>query len=129
VSHYARYQIIPAAGEHALSDAEAKKADPNYLMDELPKRIARGPVKFRLLAQVANEGDPVNDGTAVWPVDRKLVSLGTISLTKTVEDQVTAQKLIMFSPLNLQSGIEPSTDPVLLARPPAYGVSFSQRIR
>jgi len=129
VSHYARYQIIPVAGEHALSDAEAKKADPNYLMDELPKRIAQGPVKFRLLAQVANEGDPVSDGTAVWPDDRKLVSLGTISLTKMVKDQVTAQKLIMFSPLNLQPGIEPSADPVLLARPAAYGVSFSQRIR
>jgi catalase len=129
VSHYARYQIIPVAGEHALSDMEAKKADPNYLMDELPKRISRGPVKFRLLAQVANEGDPINDGTAVWPDDRKVIFLGTISLTKTIEDQVTAQKGIMFSPLNLQSGIEPSADPVLLARPPAYGVSFSRRIR
>ncbi len=129
MSRYARYQIIPVAGEHALSDAEAKNADPNYLMDELPKRIAQGPVKFRLLAQVANEGDPINDGTAVWPVDRKLVSLGTISLTKTVKDQVTAQKSIMFSPLNLQPGIEPSADPVLLARPAAYGVSFGQRSR
>jgi catalase len=129
VSHYARYQIIPVAGEHALSDAETKNADPNYLMDELPKRIARGPVEFRLLAQVANEGDSVNDPTAVWPADRKLVSLGTISLTKTVKDQVAAQKSIMFSPLNLQAGIEPSADPVLLARPAAYGVSFSQRIR
>ena len=129
VSHYARYQIIPMAGEHALSDADAKKAAPNYLMDELPKRIAQGPVKFRLLVQVANEGDPLNDGTAVWPDDRKLITLGTISLTSTVKDQVTAQKGIMFSPLNLQSGIEPSADPVLLARPPAYGVSFSQRIR
>src|SRR5882672_6245995 len=129
VSRYARYQIIPVAGKHALSDADAKKVDPDYLMNELPKRIAQGPVEFRLLAQVANEGDPVDDGTAVWPADRKLVSLGTISLTKTVKDQVTAQKLIMFSPLNLQSGIEPSADPVLLARPAAYGVSFSQRIR
>jgi catalase len=129
VSHYARYQIIPVAGEHALSDADAKKADPNYLMDELPKRIARRPVKFRLLAQVAKEGDPVNDGTAVWPDDRKLVSLGIISLTSTVKDQVAAQKAIMFSPLNLQSGIEASADPVLLARPAAYGVSFSQRSR
>jgi catalase len=35
----------------------------------------------------------------------------------------------MFSPLNLLAGIEPSDDPVLLARPPAYGVSFSQRLR
>jgi len=127
VSHYARYQIIPVAGEHALSEAEAKSADPNYLMDELPKRMARGPIEFRLLAQVANEGDSINDPTAVWPADRKLVSLGTISLTRTVKDQAAAQKSIMFNPLNLQTGIDPSADPVLLARPAAYGVSFSQR--
>jgi len=48
-------------------------------MDELPNRMAHGPVEFRLLAQVANDGDSVNDPTAVWPADRKLVSLGTIS--------------------------------------------------
>src|ERR1700704_426369 len=75
VSHYARYQIIPAAGEHALSDAEAAKAAPNYLMDELPQRITQGPVKFRLLAQVAAEGDSLDDPTSTWPPDRKLVSL------------------------------------------------------
>ena len=46
-----------------------------------------------------------------------------------VKDQVAAQKSIMFSPLNLQPGIEPSADPVLLARPAAYAVSFSQRTR
>jgi len=129
VSRYARYQIVPVAGEHALSDAEAKTAEPNYLMDELPKRIAEGPVKFRLLAQVANEGDSINDPTMTWPSERKLVFLGTVSLTGTIKDQATAQKLIMFSPLNLEVGIEPSADPVLLARPAAYGVSFSQRIR
>jgi catalase len=129
VSQYARYQIIPAAGEHALGDAEAAKAAPNYLMDELPQRITKGPVKFRLLAQVAAEGDSLNDPTSTWPPDRKLVSLGTLTLTQTVKDQATAQKLIMFSPLNLAAGIEPSADPVLLARPAAYGVSFSQRIQ
>ena len=36
---------------------------------------------------------------------------------------------IMFSPLNLQAGIEPSADPVPLIRSAAYGVSFNQRIR
>jgi catalase len=91
--------------------------------------MARGPVKFRLLAQVAAEGDSINDPTSTWPPERKLVSLGTITLTQPVKDQVTAQKLIMFSPLNLAAGIEPSADPVLLARPAAYGVSFSQRIQ
>jgi catalase len=117
------------AGEHALGAAEAAKAAPDYLMDELPQRIARGPVKFRLLAQVAGEGDSLDDPTSTWPPDRKLVSLGTLTLTQTVKDQATAQKLIMFSPLNLAAGIEPSTDPVLLIRPAAYGVSFSQRIQ
>jgi len=59
----------------------------------------------------------------------RLVVPETLTLTQTVKDQATAQKLIMFSPLNLAAGIEPSADPVLLARPPAYGVSFSQRIQ
>jgi catalase len=128
-SHFARYQIIPEAKAPTLSDEEAKKASPNYLMDELPARLAKGPVKFRLLAQVAGKDDSINDPTVTWPADRELVSLGTITVRNVVADQVQAQKIIMFSPLNLLAGIEPSADPVLLARPAAYGVSFSQRIR
>ena len=127
VSHYGRYQILPVAGEHALSAADAAKATPNYLMDELPQRIAKGPVKFRLLAQVANDGDNINDPTAVWPADRKRVELGTLALTSTPKEQAQAQKALLFNPLALQAGIEPSADPVLLARPAAYGVSYGQR--
>ena len=127
VSRYARYQILPVAGEQALSDADAAKAAPNYLMDELPQRIAKGAVKFRLVAQVAKDGDPVNDGSVAWPAGRELVELGTISLNKTPTEQVNAQKTLLFNPLLLQAGIEPSADPVLLARPGAYAVSYGQR--
>ena len=126
-SQFVRYQILPVAGESSLSDAEAAKAAPNYLMDELPARIATGPVKFRLLAQVAEAGDSINDGSVVWPQERKLVELGTISLTKTAVDQAKEQKVLLFNPLALTAGIEPSADPVLLIRPAAYGVSFAQR--
>jgi catalase len=129
VSRYARYQILPLAGSHALSGAQAAKADANYLMDELPLRIAKAPVKFRLVAQLANEEDASNDPTVVWPAERELVVLGTIALTNTVKDQVSAQKAIMFNPLTLPPGIEPSADPVLLARPAAYAVSFGQRLQ
>jgi catalase len=127
VSHYARYQIIPLAGERALSEADAKLAAPNYLMDELPVRLAKAPVKFQLFAQVAEDGDAIDDATAVWPPERKRVLLGTISVRKMLPEQTAAQRAIMFSPLNLLAGIEPSADPILLARPPAYGVSFSRR--
>ncbi len=128
-SHYARYQIVPLAGEHALSEADAAKAGPDYLMEELPRRIAAGPVKFRLLAQLAAEGDSTDDPTAVWPADRKIIPLGTITLRSTVADQVEEQRKILYNPLALTAGIEPSADPVLLARPPAYAVSFAQRAR
>jgi catalase len=128
VSRYARYQILPAAGEHALSDADAAHAAADYLMDELPRRIAKAPVRFKLVAQLANEGDSLDDPTAVWPADRAILELGTIELTGTVQDQVNAQKIIMFNPMSLLAGIGPSADPVLLARPSADGVSFSQRI-
>jgi catalase len=57
------------------------------------------------------------------------VFLGTLTLTSAVKEQVKSQKSIMFSPLNLTAGIEPSADPVLLIRPAAYGVSFAQRSR
>jgi catalase len=127
VSHFARYQILPVAGEHALTAAESAKADPNYLIDELPKRIAAAPVKFRLVAQVAKEGDVTNDATAVWPPDRQIVELGVISLTATQKEQAKEQKALLYNPLALTAGIEASADPILAARPPAYAVSFSQR--
>ena len=128
LSRYARYQIIPQSGEHALTTEQSAKADPNYLMDELPMRIAKGAVRFRLLAQLAKEGDSINDPTEVWPADRETVVLGTLRLTSVIKDQAAAQKFIMFNALSLQPGIEPSADPVLLVRPAAYGVSYSRRL-
>jgi catalase len=127
VSHYARYQFVPLAGEHALTAPEVAKVDPNYLMDELPKRIAAGPVKFKLVVQVAKEGDVTNDATVQWPADRQIVELGVISLTATEKDQVKEQKALLFNPLSLTPGIEASTDPILAARPPAYAISYTQR--
>lgn len=122
---YIRYQILPMAGEHAL--AEDAKPEPNYLMDELPKRVAKGPVKFKLMAQLANKGDNVNDPTAVWPAANKVVELGTISLNQAVGDQVAEQKKILYNPVSLPAGIEPSDDPILAMRFPAYAVSYGQR--
>jgi catalase len=127
VSRFARYQILPLAGEHPLAAADAAKADPNYLIDELPKRIAAGPVKYRLVAQLAKEGDVTNDATAVWPPGREIIELGLISLTATEKDQAKEQKALLYNPLSLPNGIEASDDPILAARPPAYAVSFTQR--
>ncbi|MDY7576453.1 catalase family peroxidase [Actimicrobium sp. CCI2.3] len=127
-SQYARYQIIPLAGMQALTDADAVKAAPNYLMDELPQRIATGPVQFRISAQLAGKDDPINDGTKVWSDSNPQIELGILSLDKMSPDSAAAEKTLAFNPLLLTDGIVPSADPVLLSRPIAYSVSVVRRL-
>lgn len=129
ISQFGRYQIVPIGGEKFLSTEQNAKAAATYLMDELPKRLKSAPAKYKLLVQLAREGDAVNNGSITWPKDRPLVDLGTLTLTTVVSDSVAAQKKLDYNPLVLPDGIEPSNDPVLLARPGAYGYSVKQRNR
>src|SRR5258707_119791 len=67
VSRYGRYRIVPEAGLDHLPDAIAAGKSANFLFDELAERIASGPIKFRILAQLANDEDIVDDATIHWP--------------------------------------------------------------
>jgi catalase len=122
-----RFRIEPAQCEEILSTEEAAKRDSNYLMAEIGPRIAKEPAKFRLLAQLAEPGDPTNDATKPWPDDRKTVDLGTLTVSKAVPDSAEAEKALLFMPNNLTDGIEVSDDPLIDARVQAYAVSFSRR--
>ncbi|ACA20226.1 Catalase domain protein [Methylobacterium sp. 4-46] len=122
-----RYRFVPVAGTAYLEAAEAAKRDPDFLMRELPARLAQGPVEFRVLAQLASEGDSTRDATRPWPEDRRLVEMGTLTLTKAVANSEEAQKALLFMPNALPDGIEVSDDPLIDARVQAYAVSFSRR--
>lgn len=125
-SRYVRYQLRPLAGEQYLSEEEGIKAHSDYLMDELPVRLAKAPLRFSLVAQIATPFDNVKDPAVAWPSDNPHVELGTIHIDKFVADPTVA-KTILFNPVSLLPGIEPSADPVLALRFPAYAVSFGQR--
>ncbi|MEE7458891.1 catalase [Methylorubrum populi] len=122
-----RFKFVPAQGEEILSAEEAKKRDPNYLMDEIGPRIAREPAKFRVLAQLAEAGDPTNDATKPWPDSRKTIDLGTLTVSRAVPDSAEAEKALLFMPNALTDGIEVSDDPLIDARVQAYAVSFGRR--
>jgi catalase len=122
-----RYQLLPVAGRRNLSDDEAKAMSPNFLTEELRTRLANGPVKFRLVVQLANAGDPTNDPSLVWPDDRRTVEMGTISVTSIVADSDAAQKALVFFPTALTDGIELSDDPLPALRTSAYAMSFARR--
>jgi catalase len=122
-----RYKILPVAGQHDLSDAEAKTKSPNFLADDLRARLKTGPINFRLVVQLANPGDPTNDGSLVWPEDRRTIDVGTLSITAVVADSDAAQKALVFFPTNLTDGIELSDDPLPALRTSVYVLSFVHR--
>lgn len=84
------------AGEHYLNDADTAKQAPNYLGKEIQKRVKHGPIKFKLVLQIADARDKLNGPWVTWPKQRKTVELGTIEITKTVVDNDAAQKQLIF---------------------------------
>ncbi len=122
-----RYQILPVAGQHYLTDAEAKAKSSNFLSEELRTHLAQEPVKFRVLLQLPSSGDPTNDASIVWPDDRKTVELGTITITSVVPDSNAAEKALAFDPTNLTDGIELSDDPLPALRSKVMRLSWMHR--
>jgi catalase len=127
VSRYGRYRIVPEAGIDHLPDAIAAARSANFLFHELAERIARGPIEFHILAQLANDGDTVDDATVHWPEERTLLDLGTMTLTAPVADNAQEQKRIIFDPIPRVEGIDPSDDPLLELRAAIYLLSGRRR--
>lgn len=127
ISRYGRYRILPEAGDEHLDAAAATAKGANYLFDELEERIAKEPVRFRLMVQLADDGDQVDDVTVHWPESRQLLELGRFSFNNPVLDQAHEQKQIIFDPIPRVDGIEPSDDPLLELRAAVYLLSGRRR--
>jgi catalase len=127
VSRFGRYRILPVAGNEYLDDAAAAAKTPNFLFDELKDRIANGPVKYRIVVQLAKDGDTLDDATIRWPEDRPQLALGEISLTAIAPDNPTEQQRLIFDPIPRVDGIEASADPLFEPRANVYLMSGRRR--
>jgi len=126
-SRYGRYRIVPEAGvDHLTAEAAAAKSA-NYLFDDLAERIAKGPITFRVVAQLPNDGDIVNDATEHWPEDRTLLDLGSITLTAPTANDAHEQQWTIFDPIPRVDGIDASDDPLLELRAAVYLISGRRR--
>jgi catalase len=124
---WVRYRWRPGAGELRIPDAEARGMGRDYLSAELAERLREVPVEFELVLQLAGEGDPLEDSTAVWPEERETVVAGVLEISEQIPDPETDGALVVFDPTRIVDGIELSDDPILHARPGAYSVSIERR--
>lgn len=122
-----RWRVEPVAGIDTFSGEDSARQPPDFLREEIAARVAKAPVAFRFLAQLAEPGDPTNDATKPWPKERKRIEMGTLTLTKAVPDSASAEKALLFMPNNLTDGLEVSDDPLIDTRVQAYAVSFGRR--
>jgi catalase len=124
---YIRYEIVPEVGLEHYSEEDAKALSANYLSEEIKERVGKGSVGLKVLAQIAEEGDPTNDITKKWPESREKVELGSIKLTGLVADDAATQKTTIFDPIPRVDGIVESDDPILQFRAALYLVSGRER--
>jgi catalase len=126
-SRYGRYRVLPVAGNEYLDAAGAAARGPDFLFDEIKERVAREPVRFQVVVQLAADGDTVDDATIRWPEDRPRLVLGEISLTQIAADNAKEQQQIIFDPIPRVDGIEPSADPLFDPRANVYLMSGRRR--
>jgi catalase len=122
-----RYRIVPEAGNDYLTTEQVPSISENYHYNEIAARVAKEPIRFRILVQLADASDTVDDATVHWPESRALLELGTVELTEVVPDNEAQQKHIIFDPIPRVDGIEASTDPLLELRAAIYLLSGRRR--
>jgi catalase len=125
---WARWRFAPDVPEERIADDEARGRGRDYLHDEIADRLRSGTVGFEFQLQLAAEGDPLDDPTAVWSDERELVNAGRLAITEVADDPERDGHIDVFDPTRVVDGIELSDDPILHARPKAYSVSAYRRL-
>ena len=127
MSRYGRYRVLPVAGNEYLDEAAAAARGPNFLFDEIKERVARGPLRFHVAVQLAEDGDTIDDATVRWPEERPQCAFGEISLQEIAANNAGEQQRIIFDPIPRVDGIEASADPLFEARANIYLMSGRRR--
>lgn len=125
--HWGRYVWEPEEGLEYLTDEQREAVPRDYLQKEIRERLGSGIARFTLEFTLADEDDPLDDPTHEWEGEREVVELGELEITEVVENPETPDEPLVFDPMRLTDGIEPSDDPILAARPKAYSVSIDRR--
>jgi catalase len=126
--HWGRYTWEPEAGVEYLTEEQRDAAGRHYLQEEIRERLASDIARFTLEFTLANEDDELDDPTVEWLGEHRVIELGELEVIEVAEDAEPPDgPPLVFDPMRLTDGIEPSDDKILAARPKAYSVSIERR--
>jgi len=125
-ARFVRYHLLPAAGEQVVPPDAAKTKGADFLVEEFDQRLAAQPVRFDLQVQIAADGDSTVDPSKAWR-STQTVTVGTLEITGVDTEREHGSDIVVFDPMRVTDGIEPSDDPVLRFRTIAYSASVKLR--
>ncbi len=123
-----RWRFVPQNGVKRLTDEELKVALTPYLDQDILSKIQAGPVRWDMVLVIGEPADEQNNPTIYWPTSRKEIKAGVLTINSASPQRGGACEDINFDPLIMASGIEPTNDPILLFRRPAYAISYGKRL-
>ena len=124
-ARFVRYHWVPATGEKTSRSAAQSKG-PDFLTDELNARLANGSVRFDFRVQIAGPNDSTVDPSAPWE-STQIATVGALEITGLDTERERGGDIVVFDPMRVTDGIEPSDDPVLHFRTLAYSASVKLR--
>jgi len=125
--HAVRWSLLPAARPVAVSPDELAKNGPDFLEQEIARRVAGAPQHWTMVVTVADASDPTADPTKPWPADRRTIEVGTLAAQQVQLEPDGPCRDINFDPAVLPSGMRTSDDPFPAARSAAYAKSYDLR--
>jgi catalase len=119
-----RWSFVPLLTPSPPTPGSSK---PNFLFDDLVRRIRATPPQWRLLLTIGEPSDPTNDPTLPWPAGRRVIDAGTLTIDTVATEAAGNARDINFDPTVLPDGIERSDDPLLSPRSAVYSASYRLR--
>ncbi len=123
-----RWSFEPEAGVVGLDERQLQAVGDDFLEAELRERVARMPAAWTVRLHLGTAEDPLDDPTRTWPDDRPVVEVARLVIDGVAPaGEKGACDPMMFRPDALAPGFEPSADPILAVRTPAYAISLARR--
>ncbi|GMB95737.1 catalase [Helicobacter sp. NHP22-001] len=120
----ARFSFVPVAGVHDLTHAELKRTGNDFLERDFKDRVAKAPIVYNMVLELANKNDPTNDTTKLWHGKHEEIKVGQLRVQTYKGHGCNGE---VFMPSMLPSGVEPPKDPLFELRNEVYSITFSKR--